>query len=65
MKSLADEELDLRQSADYLRVSYRTVRRFLKAGLPHIRYNERVLRCRKGDLDDWRERHRVRLPSGR
>ena len=49
-----DQLLTLQQIAAYLRVSPKTVRRFLKRGLPHVRLGGCV-RFVPGDVARWVE----------
>jgi excisionase family DNA binding protein len=48
------ELMDISACAEYLNVSVRQVRKYIKfQGLPNYHPSERVLRFRKSEIDEW------------
>ena len=48
------ELMDISACAEYLNVSVRQVRTYIKfQGLPNYHLSERVLRFRKAEIDEW------------
>ena len=53
----ADRYLDLKEAAEYLPLSERTVRQHLNE-IPHFRYGKKII-FKKSELDQWMETFRV------
>ena len=53
-----DRYLDLKEAAEYLPLSERTIRQHLNE-IPHFRYGKKII-FRKSELDRWMEGFRVR-----
>ena len=54
----SDRYLDLKEAAEYLPLSERTLREHLNE-IPHFRYGKKII-FRKSELDQWMETFRVR-----
>jgi len=54
----SDRYLDLKEAAEYLPLSERTIREHLNE-IPHFRYGKKII-FRKSELDRWMETFRVR-----
>ena len=53
-----DRYLDLKEAAQYLPLSYRTIWEHRKT-IPHFRYGNKII-FKKSELDQWMETFRVR-----
>ncbi len=54
----SDRFMDLKEAAEYLPLSERTIREHLKV-IPHFRYGKKIV-FRRSELDRWMEGFRVR-----
>ena len=54
----SDRYLDLKEAAEYLPLSERTIRQHLNE-IPHFRYGKKII-FRRSELDQWMESFRVR-----
>ncbi len=56
-----DRYMDLKEAAEYLPLSERTIREHLKV-IPHFRYGKKIV-FRRSELDRWMEGFRVLDPD--
>ena len=54
----SDRYMDLKEAAEYLPLSERTIRQHLNE-IPHFRYGKKII-FRRSELDQWMEGFRVR-----
>jgi len=57
------EYLSINELASYTGVSVRTLRAWIKAGMPHYRIG-RLLRIKRSEFDEWMKRFRVEEDEG-